>query len=93
MQHAYYGIFFRGYTPGLATAVLLLGPLIIGLTVKAIRGKLVPWWYVAILYLLVVPTTVSTVRAAHHNPPQLPPQLIAAQERGVRLARAILGRN
>ena len=93
LQHIYYTIFFRGYTPGVATAGLLVAPVVIGLTVKAIRGKLIPWWYAAILYLLTVPTMVSTVRAANHVPPQLPPQLIAAQQRSVHSARLILGRH
>jgi hypothetical protein len=93
LQHIYYSFFFRGYTPGVATAVLLVGPIVVGLTVKATRGKLIPWWYAALLYLLVVPTVVSTVSASHHNPPQLPPQLVTAQKNAVNLARAILGRH
>ncbi len=93
LQHIYYACFFRSYTPGVATAVLLVAPVVIGLTIKAVRGKLIPWWYAAILYLLVVPTMVSTVRAANHVPPQLPPQLISAQQRTVHTVRAILGRH
>jgi hypothetical protein len=80
-----------GYTL-VATAVLLVAPVVIGLTVKGIRGKLIPWWYAAILYILTIPTMVSTVRAANNNPPQLPPQLVSAQQHGVRTARSILGR-
>jgi len=92
LQHIYWGFFFRSYTPGLATAVLLLGPVIIALTAKAIRGKLIPWWYAAILYLLTVPTLVSTVRAANQVPPQLPPQLSAQIARSVHTTRSMLGR-
>ena len=93
VQHVYYAFFFRGYTPGAATAVLLVAPTVIGLTAKAIREKLIPWWYAAVLYLLIVPTVVSTVRAANHDPPQLPPQLVAAQRNGIDFARMILGRH
>jgi hypothetical protein len=93
LQHIYYAFHFRGYTPGVATAALLVGPVVIGLTVKAIRGKLIPWWYAAILYLLTIPTMVSTIRAANHVPPQLPPQLVAAQQRTAHIARLILGRD
>jgi Protein of unknown function with HXXEE motif len=93
LQHVYYTLFFRGYTPGAVTAVLLVGPVVIGLTVKAIRSRLIPWWYAAILYLLTIPTLVSTVRAANQTPPHLPPQLVAAQQRGVHIARRILGRD
>jgi len=93
LQHIYWAFYFRGYTPGVATAVLLVGPMVIGMTIKAIRGKLIPWWYAAILYLLTIPTMVSTVRAANHTPPQLPPQLINAQKNAIHIARSILGRN
>jgi hypothetical protein len=93
LQHIYYVFYFRGYTPGAATASLLLGPVVVGLTVKAIRGKLIPWWYAAIFYLLTIPTIVSTVQAASHVPPQLPAQLIAAQQRTVHTVRRILGRH
>lgn len=92
LQHIYWSFFFGGYTPGVATAVLLVGPVVIGLTVKAIRGKLIPWWYAAILYALVTPTMISTVRAANHTPPQLPPQLVTAQKNIIHMARVILGR-
>lgn len=93
LQHIYWTCYFRRYTPGVATAVLLVGPVIIGLTIKAIRGKLIPAWYAAILYLLTIPTIASTVRATNHNPPQLPPQLVTAQKNAVHFARSILGRN
>jgi Protein of unknown function with HXXEE motif len=93
LQHVYYAFFFRGYTPGVATAVLLVAPIVIGLTIKAIRDSLIPRCYAAMLYLLVVPTVVSTVRAANHNPSQLPPQLAAGQKNGIDLARMILGRH
>jgi len=93
LQHVYWAFYFRGYTPGFATAVLLAGPVVIGLTAKAIRGKLIPWWYATILYLLIVPGIVSTVRAANHNPPQLSPAIINVQKNGIRVARFILGRH
>ncbi|MBZ5695193.1 MAG: HXXEE domain-containing protein [Acidobacteriia bacterium] len=93
LQHIYWTLFFRTYAPGVVTAVLLVAPVVIGLTVKAIRGKLIPWWYAAILYLLLIPTVVSTVRAANQTPPQLPPQLTNAIKRTIPLARSILGRH
>jgi len=90
LQHIYWAFFyFRGYTPGAATAVLLVVPVISGLTFKAIRGKLIPWWYAAIFYLLVIPGLVSTVRSGNH----IPPQLQSAQKNAVHVARSMLGRH
>lgn len=93
LQHIYLTFYFRGYTPGVATAALLVGPVVIGLTVKAIRGGLIPWWYAAILYVLIIPTMVSVVRGMHHTPPELPPLLIYLQKSGLHRARFILGRH
>jgi hypothetical protein len=93
LQHIYMTIYFRGYTPGVATAVLLVGPVVVGLTIKAIRGRLIPWWYAAFLYALVIPTMLSVVRGMHHTPPELPPMLVALQKNGIHVARLILGRH
>ena len=89
LQHIYWSFYFRTYAPGVITAVLLVGPVVIGLTVKAIRGKLIPWWYAAILYLLVVPTMVSTVRSGIH----LPPMLESGQRNAMHIRQVILGRH
>jgi hypothetical protein len=92
LQHIYYSIFFRDYNPGIATAVLLVGPMVIGLTVKAIHGRLTPWWYTAILYLLTIPSMVVTVRALNHTPPQIPPNIQSVHKNAIPVARFILGR-
>ena len=63
-------------------------PVVLGLTVKAVRGRLIPWWYAAVLYVAIVPTFVSTVRA----PNQIPPGIQNGQRNGVRIALAVLGR-
>ena len=92
-QHIYISFFFRGYNPGVATATFLVGPVVIGLTVKAIRGKLIPLWYAVILYLLTIPIAVSIVRSMNHVPPELPPILVSLQKTGIQRARLILGRH
>ena len=38
-------IYFQGYILGAATAFLLVGPVVLGLSVRAIPGKLTPWWF------------------------------------------------
>ena len=88
LQHIYYAGYFRGYTPGFVTAVLLLGPVVLGLTYRAVRERLIPWWYATILYLAAVPALVSTVQAGN----QLPAQLQSVQKNGIHVAEMILGR-
>ena len=88
LQHIFWTFHFTTYEPGVVSAVLLVAPVVIGLTIKAIRGRLIPWWYAALLFVALVPNLVSTVRA----PDQIPPSLQNAQRSAIRFARAILGR-
>jgi hypothetical protein len=88
LAHIYYVGYFRGYTPGFLTAVLLLGPVVLALTYRAVREKLIPWWYAAILYLAAMPGLVSTVQSGD----QLPPFLQSLQQGAIHNAEVILGR-
>jgi len=92
LQHVYYAFFFRGYNPGVATATLLVGPVVIGLTLKAVRGRLIPWWFVTALYVLTLPSMVITIRALDQVPPQVPPNIQSVHRAALPLARLILGR-
>ncbi len=65
-QHLYWVAYFKMYTPGAVTAVLLVAPVIIGLTIKAVHSRLIPRWYAAMLCLLVIPTAVSTILSGNH---------------------------
>jgi hypothetical protein len=67
LQHVYYSIYFRTYQPGVVTAVVLVAPVVVGLTMKAVGGKLIPWWYAAVLYATVVPTLIATYRAGNET--------------------------
>ena len=93
LQHIYYALFFRGYDPGLVTATLLVGPVAVGLTAKAVRDRLFPWWFATVLYLLMIPSLVVTIRALDHVPPQVPPNIQSLHRAALPLARAILGRH
>ncbi len=88
LQHVFFAFHFRTYAPGVVTAVLLVGPVVLGLTIKAVRGRLVPLWYAAIFYLATVPTLISTIQ----SPNQIPPNIQNARRNGVRTAMSILGR-
>jgi hypothetical protein len=86
--HLYWVFLFGSYTPGILTAVLLVAPVVLGLTIKAVRERLIPWWYAAILYLLPIPALISTIQSADH----ISPWMQAAQQNGIHIARIILGR-
>ena len=63
LQHIYWAAYFRTYAPGVITAVFLVAPVVVGLTIKALRAGLLPRWYAAAMYATVIPTLVSTVLA------------------------------
>jgi hypothetical protein len=93
LQHLYYAYFFRGYNPGLVTAMLLVMPVVIGLTVKAVRSRLIPLWFATVLYLLTIPSMVVTIRALDQVPPQVPPNIQSVHRIALPVARLILGRH
>jgi hypothetical protein len=90
LAHVYWIVYFRGYAPGIATAVLLVAPVVLGLTIRAVRERLIPWWYAAVLYIAAVPGLVATIQAGEQH--QLPVWLQTLQQRGIHVAEEILGR-
>ncbi len=68
LQHIYWSAYFQAYQPGVVTAVALVAPTILGLTMKAVREKLIPWWYAALMYASVLPTMIATYRAGNLIP-------------------------
>jgi len=93
LQHLYYAFFFGGYNPGLVTATLLVMPVVIGLTVNAVRRRLIPLWFATILYVLTIPSMAATIRALHQVPPEVPPNIQSVHRIALPLARLILGRH
>src|SRR5262249_50304120 len=93
LQHIYYALFFRGYDPGLVTATILVGPVVVGLTVKAVRDRLIPWWFATVVYILTIPSMVVTIRALNHVPPEVPPNIQSVHRAALPLARLILRRH
>ena len=71
IQHIYWTFLFGAYAPGVITSVLLLIPLTVYLAARAIRERLVPRWYVAVLLVLIVPALITTVRAGNTVTPQI----------------------
>jgi len=89
LQHFWWELRFGGYTPGIVTASLLVFPVVIGLTIKAIREKLIPWWYAGIFYLCGGSMLISAIRSGDH----LPPMLATMIGNSVHMIRALLGRH
>src|SRR5262245_8000498 len=86
--HVNWALRFGGYTPGLLSALLLVGPVVLALTVKAVREKLIPWWYASLLYVAPIPALVSTIASGNH----IAPWMQAVQLHAIHVARMILGR-
>lgn len=65
LQHLYWSVYFQTCAPGVVTAVLLVAPVILGLTVRAVRERLIPLWFAVLTYATVLPTLVATWRAGN----------------------------
>ena len=63
MQHVYWQVRFKGYAPGLWTAIVLLAPLSCGIVVTSIVKAMVPLWYLVVLGVVIIPGLLDTVRA------------------------------
>lgn len=88
LVHARWVWYFGGYTPGAVTAVLLVGPVIAVLTIKAIRHRLIPWWYALAFYVATVPGLLPWIQ----RPNEIAPWMQVLQQRGIHTAERVLGR-
>jgi len=62
-QHLFWSYYFRGYAPGVITAVLMLIPFGCYLVARAVAQGYVPTWYAAVWAAFVVIGFAQTVRA------------------------------
>jgi len=69
LQHVYWSYYFRGYSPGVITSVLLLIPFGCYLVARAIGQGYVPAWYAAVLAAFVLLGFAQTVRAGNRMTP------------------------
>ena len=86
-QHVFFLFHFHAYAPGVITAVAVQVPVTAYLAVKAIRNRLVPWWYVLVCLGVGLPPFVSIIRSGNH----VAPHLQNAHLLGIRLAGLVLG--
>jgi hypothetical protein len=69
-QHIYWQILFKTYAPGILTSVFLLLPVIGILVYRALAENLISIWYVLLLFVVIVPGFVDTLRAGNTLTPQ-----------------------
>jgi len=68
-QHMFWSYYFRGYAPGVITAVLMLIPFGCYLVARAVAQGYVPTWYAAVWAAFVVIGFAQTVRAGDKMTP------------------------
>ena len=69
IQHVYWLFHFGAYAPGVATAVLLLIPITLYLTVRSVREARLPGWIAAAFYLPTIPIMRITLEMGNEIPP------------------------
>jgi hypothetical protein len=70
LQHIYWQFLFKAYAPGILSTVFLLLPVIGILVYRALAENLIPIWYVLLLFIVIVPGFVDTLRAGNTLTPQ-----------------------
>jgi len=71
LQHVYWLFFFKQYAPGVVTSVVLLIPLGLYVTIHALLQDYLPYWYVSILALAMLPGLFQTVKAKNKMTSQI----------------------
>ena len=71
LQHVYWLFYFKQYAPGVVTSVVLLIPLGLYVTLQAVLQNYVPYWYVSILALAMLPGLFQTVKAKNKMTSQI----------------------
>jgi hypothetical protein len=65
LQHLWWQFSFKGYTPGIVTALLLLIPTGCGVTVWIIRENYAATWYIVLCLIVTLPGLIQTVRTGN----------------------------
>ena len=62
IQHISWTVMFFAYSPGVLSSVFLVIPLVIYVTWRVLKERLLSKWYIIILYLLIVPRIIETIK-------------------------------
>jgi len=71
LQHVYWLFYFKQYAPGIVTSVILLIPLGLYLTIQSALQNYVPYWYISVLALAMIPGLFQTVKAKNKMTSQI----------------------
>jgi hypothetical protein len=85
VEHIFWLFYFGAFSPGIITAVCLVIPAITYVIARAIRERLVPWWYVALLAVPMLRNIYLTVSAGNH----LTQELQGEMQSGIQLTHSI----
>ena len=61
IQHVLWAVMFYAYGPGVLSSGVLIIPSVMYITWRVLKERLVPKWYIIILYLLIVPRIIETI--------------------------------
>jgi hypothetical protein len=61
IQHLLWVVMFSAYSPGMLSSFFLVIPSVIYITWRVLKERLLPKWYIIILYLLIVPKIIETI--------------------------------
>jgi len=62
IQHISWTIMFGAYSPGVLSSVFLIIPSVIYVAWRVLKERLLPKWYIIILYLLTAPRIIETIK-------------------------------
>jgi hypothetical protein len=82
LTHVFWLLYFGSYAPGVATAALLVAPVTIYISQRAVWENHVSRWLVGVLYLLALVPLIAVTRAGN----TLTPEQLALHRLGAQLA-------
>jgi hypothetical protein len=87
LTHVFWLLYFGSYAPGVATAALVLAPVTVYISLRAVRENLVSRWFVGVLYLLALVPLIAVTRAGS----TLTSEQLALHRLGAQLAAWLWG--
>ena len=87
LNHVFWFFYFSSYAPGVVASAFLAIPLTVYVSVRAVRERLVPGWFVGLLYAAALLQPLAAARAGA----TLPDQALVLQRVGLRFSEWLWG--
>lgn len=87
LQHLYWLVYFKRYAPGFLFSVLLGIPADIYICFRMLEEKLIPFWAIIIIGLIIIPGLIETVKAKN----RMTKSVRGAHEIGISIANWLWG--